>query len=223
MQLARLRVDIKDFQPAGAPGLENGLAPWVCIGKHLCGAATDFTLRCCASSLHAHGRSHVLQNASQPADSCSLNTPADISSGQANGHSHSCECNSPVQSHAPAAALEGMHQQFRDVSDAGASRDALAAFAGNSPPGRGDSSARPASVGSDSAASEVCDDGLRRGRRGIQGLAVATCCHHRCSWQHYAGKATFIKMGFSPEDFEVMSWMTGQPLDSAKLCYIYCT
>ena len=223
MQLARLRVDIKDFQPAGAPGLEKGLAPWVCIGKHLCGAATDFTLRCCASSLHALGRSQSLQNASQPEGTCSLKTPADASSGQANEHFHSGECDSPVQSSAPAAALDGLQQQFRGVSDTGVSPHTLAAFAGNSPPGRDDSSAQPASTAFDSAASEVCDDGERSGRQGIQGLAVATCCHHRCSWQHYAGKATFIKMGFSPEDFEVMSWMTGHLLHSATLWCIYCT
>ncbi len=44
---------------------------------------------------------------------------------------------------------------------------------------------------------------------GVQGLAVATCCHHRCSWQHYVGKPLFNQLGLSPDDFEVMSWMTG--------------
>lgn len=47
---------------------------------------------------------------------------------------------------------------------------------------------------------------------GVQGLAVATCCHHRCSWQHYVGKPLFNQLGFSPDEFEVMSWMTGMKL-----------
>lgn len=222
MQLARLRVDIKDFQPTGVPGLDNGAAPWVCIGKHLCGAATDFTLRCCASCLHALSRSCPLQHTSQPEDTCSLMTPADTSSGQTNKHSQSGECDSPVQSAAPAAALDDMPEQVRSISVAGASRHTLADDGGSCPPGRDVSSALPASVDSDSAAREVCDDGFRRGRQGIQGMAVATCCHHRCSWQHYAGKAAFTKMGFSPEDFEVMSWMTGQPVDNATCCFICC-
>ena len=220
VQLARLRVDIKDFQPAGLPGLENGTAPWVGIGKHLCGAATDFSLRCCASSLHAIGRSHPLQKTSPPEDSCSLMTPADTSSGQASKPSHSSGCHSPVQSAATAAALDGLQQQVIGISDAGASRHALVACAGENPPGRDGSSAQPASVDSDNAARGVYDDGLRSGRRGIQGLAIATCCHHRCSWQHYAGQATFTNMGFSPEDFEVMSWMTGQLIDSVTLCFM---
>ena len=202
VQLARLRVDIKDFQPAGLLGLENGAAPWVCIGKHLCGAATDFTLRCCASSLYALGGSHPSHSSCQCEDTCSLKMPADTcqdtSSDQANKHSGSSECDSPVQSAAPGSC------------------------AGNGPPGRGDSSAQPASEDSGSAASAVHDGGLRSDHRGIQGLAVATCCHHRCSWQHYAGKATFTKMGFSPEDFELISWMTGQPIATATLCSLHC-
>lgn len=45
LELQRLRCDIKDFDVAQVSGLQGGAAPWVAFGKHLCGAATDFTLR----------------------------------------------------------------------------------------------------------------------------------------------------------------------------------
>lgn len=101
-EVERLRVDIKDFDPAGLPQLRTDGCQWIAFGKHLCGAATDFTLRCC-------GR----------------------------------------------LAGEG------------------------APPARG--------------------------------LAVATCCHHRCSWEHFTGSDAFLQLGFSPEEFEIVSWMTGMP------------
>ncbi len=50
--LQRVRADIKDFEPAGMPSLVGG-QPWVAMGKHLCGAATDFTLRCIARNAAA--------------------------------------------------------------------------------------------------------------------------------------------------------------------------
>lgn len=92
-------------------GLQGGAAPWVAFGKHLCGAATDFTLRSCAREL----------------------------------------------------------QRQRRQGGAGA------------PAGRG-----------------------------VRGLAVATCCHHRCSWQHFVAQQDMGELGFSPEEFEVIAWMTGE-------------
>ena len=44
----------------------------------------------------------------------------------------------------------------------------------------------------------------------LQGLAIAVCCHHRCTWRQYVGKPMFERLGFSPEEFEVVSWMTGE-------------
>lgn len=43
----------------------------------------------------------------------------------------------------------------------------------------------------------------------LGGIAVATCCHHRCSWRQYVNKAFFIKLGLTAYDFELMVWMTG--------------
>ena len=51
--LQRLRIDLRDFDPAGVATLAGGAQtpnnnPWVAVGKHLCGAATDFALLCLA-------------------------------------------------------------------------------------------------------------------------------------------------------------------------------
>ncbi|KAK9901520.1 hypothetical protein WJX75_000124 [Coccomyxa subellipsoidea] len=47
---------------------------------------------------------------------------------------------------------------------------------------------------------------------GLLGFAVATCCHHRCTWKHYVGKTLFRSLGFSAADFQLISWMTGWAL-----------
>ena len=109
------------------PGLEAG-APWVAFGKHLCGAATDFTLRSCA-------REHRKR----------------LQHGQQQGG--------------------GQQQQ-----------------AAGAAPG------------------------------GVRGLAVATCCHHRCSWRHFVAQEVMLQQGFSPQEFEVIAWMTGR--DTCLLCLL---
>lgn len=77
------------------------------------------------------------------------------------------------------------------------------------------------SVSSDRRDSEGCSKVARvvaadRGgasKAVLKGLAVATCCHHRCCWRHYVGQAAFLGWGFTPEEFEVIKWMTGKPKD----------
>lgn len=46
---------------------------------------------------------------------------------------------------------------------------------------------------------------------GCRGLFIATCCHHRCEWESYSAKSQFLELGCTPIDFEIISWMTGQP------------
>ncbi|KAK9857989.1 hypothetical protein WJX84_004501 [Apatococcus fuscideae] len=55
LTLERQRQDIKHFEPCGLACMRQGApkAKWVAFGKHLCGAATDFTLRCCVRGLSA--------------------------------------------------------------------------------------------------------------------------------------------------------------------------
>lgn len=125
-------------------GLQGGAAPWVAFGKHLCGAATDFTLRSCARERR--------RQLSQPAQ----------------------------QAAAEAAAGEA----------AGAAENGAAALPPNPRSGPIPSSG------------------------GVRGLAVATCCHHRCSWRHFVAQEVFTELGFSPQEFEAIVWMTGWALVS---------
>lgn len=59
------------------------------------------------------------------------------------------------------------------------------------------------------AAATCCD----QAGNGISnaGLAVATCCHHRCCWDHYVNPGFFQDLGFTAQEFELISWMSGEP------------
>jgi len=58
--MTRARCDIGDFDPGGVPAIAGSAAGWVAMGKHLCGGATDLTLRCCVQSLQASEQGAVL-------------------------------------------------------------------------------------------------------------------------------------------------------------------
>ena len=50
-------------------------------------------------------------------------------------------------------------------------------------------------------------------RERLAGVAIATCCHHRCEWQHYVGRQYFAdQLGLAPSDFAKItrwsSWAT---------------
>lgn len=48
------------------------------------------------------------------------------------------------------------------------------------------------------------------------GVAVATCCHHRCTWRHFCGKQVLVSLGFDAVDFEVLCWMSGWALSGHR-------
>ena len=43
----------------------------------------------------------------------------------------------------------------------------------------------------------------------FEGLGIASCCHHRCTWRAFAAKEVFESLGFDAKDFQLISWMTG--------------
>ncbi|KAL0025254.1 hypothetical protein WJX77_010713 [Trebouxia sp. C0004] len=220
LQLQRLHVDIKDFQPTEVPGLNNGRTPWIATGKHLCGAATDFTLRCCASSMQV---TPTLQQDAAVSNQSTERCPADAQDPEA------------------LAAGTSQHQQgIYDSCPHLLSKHKLKPIDRKSTGADGRASCQvpeaqsvlasktTADESSDNDTQNTCSsqpkaaahsEGALSGSNlewkqavGVQGLAVATCCHHRCSWQHYVGKPLFNQLGFSPDEFEVMSWMTGWAL-----------
>lgn len=209
----RLRVDIADFDPAHLSGMRGGFTPWVATGKHLCGAATDFTLRCAARRcapeppqpsrpLSAEGNS-----AAGGRDSSAMTSPG------------AAEYSAPVVFPAASAAaamspgaadrsVPVVQPSPVEVTGPGAAGHGLPVV---QPPAAVVAGRRGSGEGSEGAAREGEGGGASgsEARSGVQGIAVATCCHHRCSWRHYVGKALFRELGFQPEEFELVSWMTG--------------
>lgn len=46
LTVRRIRLDLKDFDLSRLPEIQ-GDVPWVAIGKHMCGASTDYALTAC--------------------------------------------------------------------------------------------------------------------------------------------------------------------------------
>ena len=44
----------------------------------------------------------------------------------------------------------------------------------------------------------------------LRGFAIGTCCHHRCSWEHFTGRGLFRQLGFTGADFAAMARMSGR-------------
>lgn len=53
IRVDRIRSDIKNLNLEGIPELSLPKAKWVGCGKHLCGAATDYTIRACLAWLES--------------------------------------------------------------------------------------------------------------------------------------------------------------------------
>jgi hypothetical protein len=58
----------------------------------------------------------------------------------------------------------------------------------------------------------------------LQGLAVATCCHHRCGWAAYVGKEQLAQHGLGREEFETVAWCTSECWRAQALprCLLHC-
>jgi tRNA:m4X modification enzyme len=153
-ELQRIRLDIADFDARGIPGIDPGDA-WVAFGKHLCGAATDFTLRCCERH-HHRSRSGGFLNDGVVSQQRAAHAVAD----KGRPHPHQ---NQKEQGEIP---IDGRHT---------------------------------------TALKGSCDPPLL-------GLALATCCHHRCEWHSYVGKEVLYDVGFSARECELMCWMSGWAL-----------
>eukprot|EP00466_Bigelowiella_natans_P004154 jgi/Bigna1/69502/fgenesh1_pg.9_\ len=57
----------------------------------------------------------------------------------------------------------------------------------------------------------------RSGTKGLTGIAIATCCHHRCEWASYVGKEYLIKVaGIDKQEFAKVcqwaSWATNEEM-----------
>ena len=211
LHLQRLRVNIKDFQPAGVGGLSKGWKPWVATGKHLCGAATDFTLRCCASSMQ-HCRSHRQQSPQQKPSASQVSQPPAPERAHSTSNTPDNSCiyhgGSRLQTAEQPKRVSAPEKQQSTSAEHGSSREEAARMAATQGTD-GCSSEGPRCDAAEGGVSSHGTDDQVAGEAGVQGFAVATCCHHRCSWQHYVGKQLFEHLELTPDEFEIISWMTG--------------
>ncbi len=228
------------------------------MGKHLCGAATDYALRGCLVSA---------EQAAEAKRATTASAAAGVAGGVPEG---ACS----VAAAGAAAGVKGKRQRRRGGGGEGASREGDAAegaraaatdardglqeqeqvqgqTAHSSTPaeGPGVRDGTPRAVGTEVPAGPACDGGnsvaaaeaaAPDGTSGprpaplpsqpqadppgaadtpppaaapasavFRGLAIAPCCHHRCGWRAYVGKPLFRRLGFGPQEFELVSWMTG--------------
>ena len=181
VQLERIVLDIKDFEPAGLACLGSG-QPWVCLGKHLCGAATDFALlcmaRCAASPAEASSEAAQPQQHSKASSDVRDQHSRDTHQACTEEHEGHCQAE-PGGSFGCQLRKESLQngpcQQMGNVEP----EQAIALHKANA------------------------------ARSGLQGFGIATCCHHRCSWEHYVGRSFFQEHGMTEVDFQLVSWMTG--------------
>jgi hypothetical protein len=55
----------------------------------------------------------------------------------------------------------------------------------------------------------------------LQGLAVATCCHHRCGWSAYVGKEVLAQHELGARDeFETVAWCTSESPNCLFVCNV---
>ncbi|KAJ0976452.1 hypothetical protein J5N97_018417 [Dioscorea zingiberensis] len=109
LSFERLRIDIEDLNLHGIESLKE--LPYLAVGKHLCGPATDLTIRCCLPD-------QCYPNEGLPFSSC------------------------------------------------------------------------------------------------MQGLALATCCHHLCQWKHYINKDFFSNLGITKAVFHAITWFSSWAVDA---------
>ncbi len=240
LTMERQRQDIKDFNPAGLSCLRD-CSCWIAFGKHLCGAASDFTLRCCVQSLQSlkalstetkvnqqetapkrspdeagshqdQARGLLLQNGA--GDATEVN-----SRGQEDSKRHTSLCGQSAQEHEGCQADHQSSPCSQETFAAGNSNGGFS-IPGNN---QGKVCSQPTLKHTDTDPVPKAVGGqVSNGWQGSSqqttaqfsyahnaGVAVATCCHHRCSWNHYVNPAFFLKLGFTPVEFELISWMAG--------------
>ncbi|WOL05143.1 hypothetical protein Cni_G13868 [Canna indica] len=48
----------------------------------------------------------------------------------------------------------------------------------------------------------------------LQGLALATCCHHLCQWKYYTNTNFLLSLGITKEKFYAMTWFSSWAIDA---------
>lgn len=189
-KMERIRIDIEDLDLAGVESLRG--REFVGAGKHLCGPATDATLRCCLGS----GNGNESRNGSRNGNGTSSGI----------GDERTIENGGDENGSKGRDSKSGSGERTRRNQANGHCADVS-----NDATGREQAASLP-------AASPDLRSGLDASREApfCSGVAVATCCHHLCSWRTYVNKAFFRRLGFSPAEFHMLTWLTSWCVSGPK-------
>ncbi|KAF2357008.1 Zinc finger CCCH-type TRM13 [Trinorchestia longiramus] len=230
----RLRIDIGDLWLEKVPGLHLQ-GPVYAGGKHLCGAATDLTLRCLDRSVFHVGAESVAQHSSlsNPDDSYEMATcPLHCDSYQEKkssidklssvSSSSSCQklfTNELTSRQERRHCAANTHDSSRCESSPSSPDSVLVKACGNSNHRCGSQHREGVDDGTLSSSqktrsSHETEEAAKC--RPSRGLVIALCCHHKCSWQHYVGKKFFKSIGLSGEDFPAVLGLTSWAVCAAR-------
>ncbi|XP_078576021.1 tRNA:m(4)X modification enzyme TRM13 homolog [Branchiostoma floridae x Branchiostoma japonicum] len=189
----RLKVDIEDLNLGLVPSMAEHKGPVAAISKHLCGAATDLTLRCLIETLHYKSSRSSPKDVS-PSSSTSETAPREHPvSGNIAQESNVTE---KQLVDGPASPIIRDTEEKRDDLEDGRQKEVSMARTDNnsSPPTK-----------------RLKEEDTQNTSQ-VECILIALCCHHRCTWTSYVGKGFFTEIGFTEEDFHLLrsmsSWAT---------------
>ncbi|RUS88768.1 hypothetical protein EGW08_003485 [Elysia chlorotica] len=205
----RIKMDIEDLCLGKVPGLDSVRAITV-VGKHLCGGATDMGIRCAVNTLH------WAQQKSQPSElsQSSTNPETNMSDEQKLPESSETFQSSrdqetevsdkqtlPYSGSGSSLASQSVSElDHGQASNTNKDTNVLQSSANTC----GEPPVKIAKIGdlSSEAYSERLPDGIM----------IALCCHHQCTWDTYVGRKFMELCGLGPEEFDLLtrlsSWAT---------------
>jgi hypothetical protein len=190
--VCRVRADIADLRLDKVPAVRGRSV--IAVSKHLCGAATDFAIRCLLTQREGAacwGATTGGADAGGTSDGAGAGAGAGGGSIGAGGTADA----------AGVGSGRGIDDGGSNAAGGGVCNGAASGHgtATDTPPTTTATGAAASTAGaSDTATSPVK----------LRGVGIATCCHHRCSWRHYVAQSWFAGLGFTAADFERMCVMS---------------
>ncbi|KAI8510160.1 tRNA:m(4)X modification enzyme TRM13 [Branchiostoma belcheri] len=188
----RLKVDIEDLNLGLVPSMAEHKGPVAAISKHLCGAATDLTLRCLIETLHCKSSRNAPKDVS-PSSSLSESASREHSASESTAQKNSTTAGQLVDG-TTSTIVRDTEEQREDWEDGKQKVLTSGADSSSSPP------------------SKRLKEEDAQSTSQVEGILIALCCHHRCTWTSYVGKGFFANIGFTEDDFYTLrsmsSWAT---------------
>lgn len=192
-------MDIQHLTLSDVPIIKSQSSQIVVVSKHLCGAATDLTLRCCIPNDSKNCSSSI------PVDNSAIRTKSnsDIQDGSNNNSDNGFI---PVDEN---QTIDENLTNGRDISDSVSNfmENGLSSTEGNISDKCTRNSDRTRMIGNISDKGTLNSECTR-----VLGIVIALCCHHRVDYRSYVGHEYLHSRGFEPREFWLLrslsSWAT---------------